>query len=334
MTHDYPTLAQMQARRRALSGDILHTPTVKSSSLKLKQALGGGELFLKLELFQHTGSFKARGALSVVEAIPEQDRAKGITAVSAGNHAIAAAWAARRAGLSAKVVIISSANPFRLALTRAEQAEISLKDTAAEAFAEAARLAATEGRTFVHPFEGVNSTLGASGVGLELMQDVPGLDAVVVSIGGGGLISGVAAAVKAMAPDCAVLGVEPIGADSMSQSMAKGGPVTLDKVDTLADSLGAPMSLPYSVGASQRFVDDIVTISDDQICAGLTLLQEEAKLAVEPAAGAVLAAVLGPYRARLQGKRVGLVICGANIDAQSYGALLARGANAVPDLLA
>ena len=333
MNHTYPTLAELKKRHGELAQNIVRTPTVKSPSKRLREAMGGGDVYLKLELFQHTGSFKARGALSVVAAIPEEDRSNGITAVSAGNHAVAAAWAAKRAGLSAKVVLISSVNSFRLGLTKSEGAETVLVDDAGDAFAEAERLSADEGRVFVHPFEGVNTTMGAAGVGLELMEDVPDLDAVIVSIGGGGLISGVATAVKAVNPDCKVLGVEPVGADSMSRSLKSGAPETLEKVNTLADSLGAPMSLPYGFGASQRFVDDIALITDDQICAGLALLQEEAKLAVEPAAGAVLAAMLGPFRERLQGKKVGLVICGANIDAESYEKLLARGRVAAKDLL-
>ena len=329
----YPDLAMMQERHHALAGDVMRTPTVLSPSTKLAEALDGAQIALKLELFQHTGSFKARGALSCVAAIPEADRGRGITAVSAGNHAIAAAWAAKQAGISAKVVVISSCNPMRMALVRALGAEVVLRDTPAAAFAEAARLEQEEGRVFVHPFEGVNTTLGAAGVGLELIGDVPDLDAVVVSIGGGGLISGVSAAIKAIAPNCEVLGVEPVGAASMRRSLDQGEPVTLDKVDTLADSLGAPMAMPYSFGVTRRFVDDVTLLSDDMICAGLTLFQQEAKLAVEPAAGAVLAAALGPYRARLAGKKIGLVVCGANIDPQSYGQLLARGESAMETLL-
>ncbi len=333
MQVEYPDLTAMRARHRKLAEDVLRTPTVRCPSDRLADALGGAELYFKLELLQHTGSFKARGALSCVAAIPAADRARGITAVSAGNHAVAAAWAAKQAGISAKVVIISSCNPMRLALVHAMGAEVVLKDTAAEAFAEAARLEKEEGRIFVHPFEGVNTLLGASGVGLELIDDVADLDAVIVSIGGGGLISGVATALKAMNPECAVLGVEPIGAPSTRMSLDQGAPVTLDKVDTLADSLGAPMSLPYSFGAAKRFVDDVVLVSDDMICAGLALFQTEAKLAVEPAAGAVLAAALGPYRERLLGKRIGFVVCGANIDAQNYAKLLARGTAAMDQLL-
>ncbi len=330
---DYPDLAAMQARHRALAGDVIRTPSLRCASPALGKALQGADIFLKLEMLQHTGSFKARGALSCIAAIPEADKKRGITAVSAGNHAIAAAWAAKQAGISAKLVLIASANPFRVEQVRALGAEIVFKDTAAEAFAEADRLEQEEGRIFVHPFEGENTLLGAAGVGLEMMADVANLEAVIVSIGGGGLMSGVATAIKAINPDCEVLGVEPFGAASMHDSLKQGAPVTLEAVKTLADSLGAPMALPYSFGAAQRFVDDVALVSDEMICAGLAVFQQEAKLAVEPAAGAVLAAALGPYRERVSGKRLGLVVCGANIDPQGYGTLLAKGAAFMDGLL-
>ncbi|MCP5086662.1 MAG: pyridoxal-phosphate dependent enzyme [Rhodobacteraceae bacterium] len=333
MTVSPPNLHQLRARHRELAGTLIRTPTVRCASDKLRTALGDADIHLKLEMLQHTGSFKARGALSVVAAIPQADRNKGITAVSAGNHAIAAAWAARRAGISAKVVLMASVNAYRLALTKAEGAEVVIKKTPAEAFAHAAKLAETEGRTFVHPFEGVDTTLGAAGVGLELIDDVPDLDAVVVSVGGGGLISGVSSAIKAVNPTCQVYGVEPVGADSLARSLARGEPVSLDTVDTLADSLGAPMALPYGFGVNQKCVDDVVTVTDEAICAGLALFQEEAKLAVEPAAGAIFAAALDPLRDRLAGKKIGFVVCGANIDAQSYAQVLQRGQKYLKPLL-
>lgn len=278
-----------------------------------------------MECFQHTGTFKARGALSVAQAIPSADKARGITAASAGNHAIAAAWAARQCGLSAKVVMQSSANPFRVALARAERAEVIMRDGGPATFGAAERLQSEEGRTFIHPFEGLNTSLGTAGVGLEFLEDVPDLEAVIVAVGGGGLISGIAAAVKAINPACKVYGVEPTGADSMSRSLAVRYPVTLDKIDTVADSLAPPMALPLGHALCTAYVDDMVTVTDDEICSGMVILQQEAKLAVEPAVGAVIAGVMLPLRNRLKQKRIGLVVCGANIDAASYSQLLERG---------
>lgn len=326
------TLDAMTARHEELRGAILRTPVVPLNSPLVERALVGGRVHLKLECFQHTGTFKARGALSVAGTIPEGRRAAGITAASAGNHAIAAAWAARRYGLCAKVVMQSGANPFRVARARAEQAEVILKDGGVATFDEAERLMHEEGRTFIHPFEGIDTSLGSAGVGLELLQDVPDLEAVVVAVGGGGLISGIAAAVKAINPACKVYGVEPVGANSMSRSLAAGEPVTLDKVETIADSLAPPMALPFGHALCEAYVDDIVTVGDDDTCAGMVVLQQEAKLAVEPAAGTAMAGLLSPLRDRLKGRRVGLVVCGANIDAAGYGRLLERGRAGFPRL--
>lgn len=327
------TLTAMRQRHQELAPFVVRTPVAQLFSPRLDGLFGGGQIVLKLECFQHTGTFKARGALSVARRIPKADLARGITAASAGNHAIAAAWAARLVGAPARVVMMSTANPFRVARARAEGAEIIILEGGGEAIAEAERLQREEGLTFIHPFEGVHTTLGAAGVGLEMVDDIDGLDAVVVAVGGGGLISGVASAVKTLRPSCKVYGVEPIGAASMSRSLAAGRPMTLDRTDTIADSLAPPMALPLGTALAAAHVDDMVTLSDDEICAGMVLLMEEGKIAVEPAAGAAMAAACGPLRARLMGKRVGVLVCGANIDHASYGMLLARGAPAVAELL-
>lgn len=318
-------LSKIRDRAISLAGAIVRTPVIELTSPFVTRMFGTGRIFLKLECFQHTGTFKARGALSSARSIPPERQDAGVTAVSAGNHAIAAAWAARQLGLSAKVVMQASANPFRVARAKAEGAEVIFKDGGPAAFAEAERIVREENRTLIHPFEGENVTLGTGGVGLEFIEAVPDLDAVVVSVGGGGLISGVGAAIKQINSRCAVYGVEPQGAASMSRSLAEGRPITLDTVMTVADSLAPPMALPFAFGVIRHYVDDIVTLPDDDICAGMAICQEEAKLAVEPAAAAALAGAVGPLRQRVMGKRIGIVVCGANIDTQSYLELTERG---------
>ncbi|HEX6120972.1 MAG TPA: pyridoxal-phosphate dependent enzyme, partial [Dongiaceae bacterium] len=166
-------------------------------------------------------------------------------------------------------------------------------------------------------------------LGAEIADDVPGLDAVVVAVGGGGLASGMARAIKLLQPTCAIYGVEPVGAPSMRRSFDTGAPVKLDRIDTIADSLAPPMSLPYGFELARAHMDDIVLIDDEAMCAGIALLQAEARLAVEPAAAAAVAAAMGPLRDRLAGKRTCFVICGTNIDAESYGRLLERGRKAL-----
>jgi len=190
-------------------------------------------------------------------------------------------------------------------------------------------LVADEDRLFVHPFEGPRIAEATAGVALELIEDAGGLDAVVVAIGGGGLAGGIAAAAKHLLPDCAVYGVEPVGAAVMSRSLEGGAPQTLDRLDTIADSLAPPMTTPYAFETCRRYLDDVVVIDDDQMAAAAALLFAERKLVVEPAGAATTAAAFGPLRERLAGKRVALIVCGANIDRGSFCTLIGRGAAAL-----
>jgi threonine dehydratase len=318
-----PTTVEIQAAHRELVTRIRETPTQEWLAHRLAPRLPTGtRVHLKLELFQHTGSFKARGALCVMQALDAAQRARGVTAVSAGNHAIAAAWAARSAGVSAKVVMIGTANPRRIELTKSFGAEVVMAGDAKEAFATADRLVADEGRVMIHPFEGRLTSLGTATVGAELMEQATALDAVIVPIGGGGLIAGVAAAVKLANPACEVFGVEPTGADSMHRSFAAGEPRPIERPATIADSLGAPYAMPWSFESARRNVDGLVLVDDEQLRAAMRLTFLDAKLAVEPAGAAALAALLGPLRDHLAGKHVGLVVCGSNIDVESYTRLL------------
>ena len=181
---------------------------------------------------------------------------------------------------------------------------------------------ANEGRTFVHPFEGPKTALGTASVGMEFIDQVRDtkeeLDAVIVAAGGGGLTGGVACAVKQMSPRTAVYVVEPEGADSLSRSFKAGSPQSIEAVRTIADSLGAPRCEPYSFELNRRFADEVVLVSDDQIRDAMRLLFRAAKLVVEPAGAAALAALMYPLRSRLEGRTVGLVVCGANIDPETY----------------
>ncbi len=314
------TAADIAATRELLAPHILRTPIHTWAGRELEARLADTEVVLKLELFQHTGTFKARGALSVVLRLAADARARGLTAVSAGNHAIATAYAARKVGTSAKVVMLGSANPARIAACRAYGAEVLLAPDGRSAFDLAARLEREEGRTFVHPFEGVHTALGAATLGAEWLEQAGRLDAVIVPIGGGGLCGGVASAIKLAQPDCLVFGVEPTGADTMTRSFAQGAPQSRADVATIADSLAPPYALPYSYALCRRHLDDLVLVDDDQICDAMALLFREMKLAVEPAGAVATAALLGPLRARLAGRRVGVLVCGANIDIESFAA--------------
>ena len=320
MTDDLngPTPERSRETRERVSPWIERTPVrrwVPDSGLA--PLPDGSELFLKLELFQRTGSYKVRGALNNVLLADAATLARGVTAVSAGNHAISVAYAARAAGTTARVVMLSSANPARVARCRGFGAEIEFAEDGAAGFARMAEIEREEGRLGIHPFEGEHTVLGTSTVGLEIVEQLPSLDALVVPIGGGGLISGTASIVKQLA-SCRVYGVEPVGADSMRRSLDAGEPVAIERVDTIADSLGAPHAAPYSFGLVQRYVDDVVLVDDDAIRAAMRALFLDAKLVAEPASAAPLAAVCGPLRDRLAGLRVGLVLSGSNIDLDGF----------------
>ena len=315
-----PTVDAIRELRERLSDYILETPVWPWASRDLRAALGDEttQVVLKLELFQHTGSFKPRGALSVMLDLDAAALERGVTAVSAGNHAIAVAFAAHLLGTTAKVVMPRTANPFRVARCRDYGAEVVLVDDVQAAFRRVEEIKQAEGRSLVHPYEGYRTALGTATIGLEWLEQTPDLDAVIIPIGGGGLCAGIAAAVKQIKPSCAVYGVEPVGADSMARSLAAGAPQAIERVRTIADSLGAPYALPYSFELCRRYVDELVLIEDDAMRRAMGLLYSDMKLAVEPAGAAATAALLGPLAERVRGQRVGLIVCGANIDLPTF----------------
>lgn len=316
---EYPDIEQIRGARRRLGDLVRETPVWRWQALDLAAILGAEtEVFLKLELFQHTGSFKPRGALTVMLDLDAAARRQGVTAVSAGNHAIAVAFSAQLLGTTAKVVMPKTANPFRVARCRAYGAEVELVDDVQQAFARVQQIQAEDGRVFVHPFEGPLTALGTATVGLEFATQAPDLDAVIIPIGGGGLCAGMACAFKQLQPACQVIGVEPVGADTMHRSFQAGSPQAIDRVRTIADSLGAPYALPYSFAMCRTFVDDLVLIDDPAMQRAMGLLYNSMKLAVEPAGAAATAALCGPLRDLLRGKRVGVIVCGANIDLGTF----------------
>jgi threonine dehydratase len=317
------TLAAIRETRERLGERVVETPVWKWQGQEIEAAAGPGtEVYLKLELFQHTGSFKPRGALSVMLNLDRAALERGVTAVSAGNHAIAVAYAARMLGTTAKIVMPTSANPLRVERSREYGAEVVLVPDIHEAFTRVKQIEEEEGRTFVHPFEGPYTALGTATLGLEFLRQAPELDAAIIPIGGGGLCGGMATAIKLLRPECLIFGVEPEGADSMHRSFGEGAPVAIERVQTIADSLGPPMALPYSFELCRRNVDDLVLISDEEMRAAMRLLFGAMKLAAEPAGAAATAALCGPLRERLAGKRVGVIVCGSNIDGPTFSRLI------------
>src|SRR5262245_24777822 len=323
-----PTLDEIRLMRRRLGDHVLTTPVrCWDDAASVGAIEPETTVFLKEELFQRTGSFKPRGALAVMLDLTPAARQRGVTAVSAGNHAMAVAYAARILGTPAKVVMPATSDPFRVEASRRLGADVELVDDMHRAFARVREVEASEGRTFVHPFEGPKTALGNATLGLELVEQLPDLDAVIVPIGGGGLCAGAAAAVRLASPRTRVFGVEPEGADTMHRSFAAGEPRGIDAVRTIADSLGAPHAAPYSFGLCRRYVDDLVRVGDDELRAAMELLFRSAKLAVEPAGAAATAAPCGPLRARLRGQRVALIVCGGNVDPATWARHVGRAAS-------
>lgn len=313
-----------EARER-LGGRVRETPVWRWRSDSLEEALGNAaEVWLKMELFQYAGTFKPRGALLNMLALEDDALARGVTAVSAGNHAMAVGYAARTLGTTAKVVMPKNANPARVAGCEAYGAEVVLVENVHDAFEEVHRIERQEGRAFIHPFEGERTALGTSTVGFELCHQVADLEAAIVPIGGGGLAAGFATAIKTLQPHCQVFGVEPEGADTMHRSFEAGSPQKIDAVRTIADSLGAPHAAPYTFELCRKHLDGLVKITDDAIRSAMARMFREMKLAVEPAGAAAAAALLGPLRKRLHNKRVGVLLCGTNIDPESFHRFLAE----------
>lgn len=318
-----PSIEQIRATASRIAPYVLRTPVMPCYGSRLEHLLPtGSELWLKLELLQRTGSFKSRGAVNVMMHLEEEQKRQGVTAFSAGNHAIATAFAADILDLSAKVAMPRTANPYRVERCRAYGADIVFADTIGELVEIVAELQEQEGRALVHPFEGVHTTEGTATCGLEFAEDVPELETVVVPVGGGGLISGVAAAFKALQPGCRVIGVEPEGAAGMRDSIKAGTPMAKVEVNTIADSLGAPLHGAYSFSVVQQCVDDMVTVSDRELKDMMGLMHADLKLVAEPACAAALAAIAGPLRESLQGQRIGALLCGSNIDLPTFTSLV------------
>lgn len=316
---DIPSLEEIRQAQKKLLYKVRETPVWHWQGDTPREFFGeDSQIWLKLELFQYGGSFKPRGALMNMLDLDEAQRERGVTAVSAGNHAIAVAFAARSLGMSAKVVMPETANPARVERCKSFGAEVVLVEDVHVAFDTVGRIEEEEGRAFIHPFEGRLTALGTATVGLELVEQAGELDAVIVPIGGGGLCAGIATAVRHLLPDCKVYGVEPEGADTMSRSFASGKPESIDRVRTIADSLGAPHAAPYSFALCREAVDRIVTVTDRQMADSMKILFEEMKLALEPAGASATAAAMGPLREELQNQRTGIIVCGSNIDLETF----------------
>ncbi len=316
-----PSLDDIASQHFTLAPWVLRTPVFDRNDLP---SLEGTLVNFKFELLQASGSFKVRGAFTHLLALDSAQRSAGVTCVSGGNHAIAVSYAAMRLGISAKVVLFSTASAARVAQCRRFKAEIVMAGNSSEAFDIVRRIESEEGRYFVHPFNGYRTVLGTATLGYEWATQAPDLDAVILPIGGGGLAAGVATALRLANPRVRVYGVEPASADAMSRSFAANHTVRISHMHSIADSLMAPHTEQYSYELCRRHLERIVTVSDDELRTAMRLLFDQLKLAVEPACAAATAGLIGPLRDTLQGRRVGVLLCGTNTDPASLAGQLAR----------
>ena len=297
-------------RARETIGERLHrTPTFTSAALS---RLTGARVHLKAELFQRTGSFKPRGVLNKLASLGAEEKARGVIGISAGNHAQALAYCASLEGLDALVVMWQGASEQKIAATREY----------GEAFARLDVLLAETGRTLVHPFDDPLVQAGQGTVGLELVEQVPDASVVVVPIGGGGLIAGVATAVKGLRPDARVVGVEPEGSRAMHAALEAGERVEVTP-RSIADGLNAPHAGRNALEVVRERVDEIVLVSEAELEAAFRLLYARAKLACEPAGAATTAALVAGRIANARGENVVLVVSGGNVAAETASAILA-----------
>jgi threonine dehydratase len=323
------SLAEIEEARARIGNRVLRTPMLSSATAaQLLRAAHGrsladDRLYVKAEHLQKTGSFKPRGLTNRIETLTDDQRRRGVITLSAGNAGQAYAWAGRAAGVPVTVVMPAGAVRSKVEACLGYGARVVLHgEHVGETFAEMERIRDAEGLTFVHPFNDPAVIAGNGTAGLELLEELPDLDVLVVGVGGGGLISGVAAAAKAMQPAIRVIGVEPEKSNAMSLALEQDEIVTIQP-QSVADGLGAPFAGTWTLAMARGYVDEMVLLDDPTILAGLRFVLERLKQVVEPAGAAALAAVLAGRVEIRDGERVAVLLSGGNVEVSRLGELVA-----------
>ena len=314
------TIDNVYKAREVLSEVIRETDVIYAPKLK-----AGEDIYLKCENLQITGSFKIRGAYYRMSRLSEEERAKGVVACSAGNHAQGVALAAKRSGIKALICLPDGAPISKVEATKSYGAEVCLVEGVYDdAYKKALSLRDEEGYTFIHPFEDEDVICGQGTIGIELLDQLPELDAVIVPIGGGGLISGIAYTLKTLKPEVKVYGVQAAGAPSMKGSIDAGEIKELSSVSTIADGIAVKKPGDNTFSLCSKYVDKIVTVTDDEISAAILALMEQHKLVTEGAgACAVAAAMFG--KVDITGKKTVCLLSGGNIDVTILSRVIKRG---------
>ena len=309
--------------REVLQGKIVNTPTLELNEDDLREILpDNSEVSIKLELFQQTGSFKARGVAIGLETLEEDKKAQGIVTVTGGNHGIATAWGASQYGISAKIIMPKTADPFRIDKCKNLGAEVILAENVDDAFRRLDEIEKDENRFVLHPFNQENMIIGSATCCAEIIDQMGDIDILIIPIGGGGLIGGMAHYLDQINSSVELLGVEPLGADSFTKSLENNGAVRIHKVDTIADSLGAPMAMEFSFNIAKKRVGQVEKVTDDEIRKAMITIRERLGFIVEPACATSLAGLQERYKKKCEGKKVGIIACGSNISFDRYNEIL------------
>lgn len=322
MDEQLPELADVRRAARAIADTVLRTPLLPLPALRSKAA---SPIWIKAENLQRTGAFKLRGALNAIQRLTPEQRQKGVVASSAGNHAQGVALAAAAAGVPATIVMPKSAPMIKVEATRAYGAEVLLAgDSFDQADRVAQQLQAERGAYLLHPFDDVDVIAGQGTIALEILEQIERPAAIVVPVGGGGLISGIALTVKALRPDVRVIGVQAAGSDAMYRSVRAGRVVNADTVRTIADGLAVKDPRRRTFRAIQRWVDELVIVPEDEIAAAILMMLERGKMVVEGAGAVAVAALHYGHVSGLNGPAVA-VVSGGNIDVNVISRIIERG---------
>lgn len=307
------------------ASQVLKNVIRKTDVIYAPKLCKGCDLYLKTENLQVTGSFKVRGAYYKMSKLTKEERERGVIACSAGNHAQGVALSAQKSGIKAVICLPDGAPISKVEATKSYGAEVCLVEGVYDdAYNRALELRDEKGYTFIHPFNDEDVIAGQGTIGLELVDQIPDLDAVIVPIGGGGLISGIAYTLKTINPNIKVYGVQAQGAPSMQRSVADGKVEALDSVSTIADGIAVKKPGDLTFALCQKYVDEIVTVSDDEISAAILALMEQHKLVTE-GAGAVPVAAVMFHKVPVEGKKVACVLSGGNIDVTILSRVIKRG---------
>lgn len=320
MSASLVTLKDIDASVALVREKLHRTPLLSAQTLGQRNDV---ELYFKAELFQKTGSFKPRGILYRISRLTEEEKAHGVITISAGNAAQAVAYGAQQMGIPATVLMSEKAVQSKVDATRGYGANVILHGQSMTALMpKMLEIQAEQGQIFVPPFDDMDIIAGHGTLGYEILEDLPDVDTVVVSIGGGGLIAGIAAAIKQKNPNVRMIGVEPVGASVMIPSVEQGKAYTIDSLNTIADGLAAPFAGEHTLRHVQAFVDELVLVTDDEIRQALHLIVERSKLVAEPSAAASYAALLFEKFSLRAGEKIVCVLSGGNIDPAVLKAIL------------